>query len=698
MKKHIILLGALTISSLAYSQVGINTETPKATLDVVASPDMPERIDGFIAPRLEGNELSAKDALYTADQLGAIVYAKSAASPTTAKTVNVTQAGYYYFDGTVWVKVGKEDGIEPWYVENTTTKANDNNQNIYQNGNVGVGDFAGSATQANLHVKGNVLDVWNMGDYYSTIATADQTLGINHISMTEGGQLPITLGGTATKFSTFNQWLGSTYIQEGDGDDITNIQLQPNQMELRSQDGSSVSRIRNSHVGGGIAFLFDDTLTGISSGYKFPTKQGMAGQVLTTDGASSDTAQLYWSTPVFGGSTEPWYNAANNQPATENTQDIYQMGRVGIGAKNPITALHIINDDKGGNDDDIYIQSYNNGTYASAPSLYLQRGRGTVATPAATQNGDFLSQIGFRGMKADGSILEGSYIRSIYRGDGTNAAADLTFGTYGPNATTGANRMLIDQNGDVLIASRISNDLTTKPITKLDVRGAIRGGAPHPQEIVGTSVVGESSIAVGRQNKASGQFSAAFGEENIASGQRSFVAGYKNEATGQDSFAIGVGTKATNFGSVSMGNQTQATGPYSIASGVKTIANGQQSAAFGYGTIVNGYGQMAVGVNNVDIPGYASSDQGAMFQVGNGSGNTSRSNAFTVMNGGLTGINTADPQASLHIVKTTKQGYTNKTVVIIEGIPSFASEAAGLASSLPSGGLFKVGNVLYVKP
>lgn len=144
-------------------------------------------------------------------------------------------------------------------------------------------------------------------------------------------------------------------------------------MELRSQDGSSVSRIRNSHVGGGIAFLFDDTLTGISSGYKFPTKQGMAGQVLTTDGASSDTAQLYWSTPVSGGSTEPWYNVANNQPATENTQDIYQMGRVGIGAKNPITALHIINDDKGGNDDDIYIQSYNNGTYASAPSLYLQK-------------------------------------------------------------------------------------------------------------------------------------------------------------------------------------------------------------------------------------------------------------------------------------------------------------------------------------
>ncbi len=302
MKKHIILLGAFAISSLAYSQVGINTETPKATLDVVATADDLTKTDGFIAPRLKGNELKAKDGLYSSDQTGALVYATEAASPTTPKTINVTESGYYYFDGNVWIKVGKGDGIEPWYVENTTTKANANNQNIYQNGNVGVGDFTGSTTQANLHVKGNVLGVWNMGDYYSTIATVDPTLGVNHMSMTEGGQLPITLGGTATKFSTFNQWLGSTYIQEGEGDDLTHIQLQANQMELRSQDGSKVSRIRNSYVGGGVAFLFDDVSAGTYNGYKFPTEQGTAGQVLTTDGAS-DVAQLYWSTPASGGST-----------------------------------------------------------------------------------------------------------------------------------------------------------------------------------------------------------------------------------------------------------------------------------------------------------------------------------------------------------------------------------------------------------
>ena len=50
MKKNIILLGTLIISSIAYSQVGINTDQPKATLDIKASPTSTTKIDGLIAP------------------------------------------------------------------------------------------------------------------------------------------------------------------------------------------------------------------------------------------------------------------------------------------------------------------------------------------------------------------------------------------------------------------------------------------------------------------------------------------------------------------------------------------------------------------------------------------------------------------------------------------------------------------------
>ncbi len=100
--KKTILTALLLVSALAYSQVGINTTDPKATLDVVAKATDATTAEGIIAPRLTGNELKGKDALYNTDQKGAIIYATAAASPTTAKTINITTAGYYYFDGSVW--------------------------------------------------------------------------------------------------------------------------------------------------------------------------------------------------------------------------------------------------------------------------------------------------------------------------------------------------------------------------------------------------------------------------------------------------------------------------------------------------------------------------------------------------------------------------------------------------------------------
>ena len=54
MKNKYLLLFTLTFSGIAFSQVGINTENPAATLDVVASPAVVDRIDGLIAPRLKG--------------------------------------------------------------------------------------------------------------------------------------------------------------------------------------------------------------------------------------------------------------------------------------------------------------------------------------------------------------------------------------------------------------------------------------------------------------------------------------------------------------------------------------------------------------------------------------------------------------------------------------------------------------------
>ena len=106
MKKNFLIVSTLLLSSFAFSQVGINTESPKATLDVVATPTNLSKVDGFLAPRLTGDELKAKDDLYDTPQTGTIVYATAKVTTTSTKTANILKEGYYFFNGSIWTALG----------------------------------------------------------------------------------------------------------------------------------------------------------------------------------------------------------------------------------------------------------------------------------------------------------------------------------------------------------------------------------------------------------------------------------------------------------------------------------------------------------------------------------------------------------------------------------------------------------------
>ncbi|SHF84562.1 hypothetical protein [Chryseobacterium sp. OV279] len=105
MKKIKLSLWGLTftmISSTVLAQVGINTESPKATLHVAGKPDVANVADGVIAPRMTGNQLKAKDDVYLADQTGALVYVTQAVTTASVKTAKVDKPGYYMFNGETW--------------------------------------------------------------------------------------------------------------------------------------------------------------------------------------------------------------------------------------------------------------------------------------------------------------------------------------------------------------------------------------------------------------------------------------------------------------------------------------------------------------------------------------------------------------------------------------------------------------------
>ena len=112
MKKIFFTILAIVISTFSSAQVGINTSEPHATFEVASKPLDDTKVDGIIAPRLSGDQLKAKDVLYkkttsnVEGQTGAIVYVTEGVTGTPSeKTTNVTESGYFYFDGLVWKKL-----------------------------------------------------------------------------------------------------------------------------------------------------------------------------------------------------------------------------------------------------------------------------------------------------------------------------------------------------------------------------------------------------------------------------------------------------------------------------------------------------------------------------------------------------------------------------------------------------------------
>ena len=136
-----------------------------------------------------------------------------------------------------------------------------------------------------------------------------------------------------------------------------------------------------------------------------------------------------------------------------------------------------------------------------------------------------------------------------------------------------------------------------------------------------------------------GAFSVAMGHNTIASGFQSTAMGSGTTASGSNSTAMGVATTALSVASTAMG--------------FGTTASGSNSIAMGYSTNASSYLSTAMGRYNVDggnATSWVATDP--LFEIGNGTSTTSRSNAFTVLKNGRTGIGTGSPGAGLHLKGT----------------------------------------------
>lgn len=102
MKKNGIILLAMLTSGLAYSQIGVNTPDPKATLDITAKNLTGTSAEGILIPRVDRQRAQSM----TGVEISTLIYVNSIATGSQAGTAaNIDAAGYYYFDGSAWIKL-----------------------------------------------------------------------------------------------------------------------------------------------------------------------------------------------------------------------------------------------------------------------------------------------------------------------------------------------------------------------------------------------------------------------------------------------------------------------------------------------------------------------------------------------------------------------------------------------------------------
>lgn len=140
-----IVLGLFSHQNLLAQNVGIGTNSPHTS----AKLEVQDNNKGILIPRISIPNINAA-APVTTPAVSLLVYNTNA----------ITGLGYYYWDGSKWVRLQDQSvGDHDWYEANTTSSPGAISDNIYTLGNVGIGtdnplfqfEMHGQAPNMNLY-------------------------------------------------------------------------------------------------------------------------------------------------------------------------------------------------------------------------------------------------------------------------------------------------------------------------------------------------------------------------------------------------------------------------------------------------------------------------------------------------------------------------------------------------------------------
>ncbi len=190
-----------------------------------------------------------------------------------------------------------------------------------------------------------------------------------------------------------------------------------------------------------------------------------------------------------------------------------------------------------------------------------------------------------------------------------------------------------------------------------------------------------------RWNKDSiGIFSIAMGHSALASYTSSVAIGFRTRSTGFGSTALGFVTEALSDGATSLGHLTKAVGLHATSMGSNTMAAGFASTSMGNSTMAMGSGSTSMGLFTNASSSYSLaigqyndiSATNRLFEIGNGTSENNRANAFTVLQNGNTGIGVLNPLEKLEVAGKIKSTAIQITSGAAEG-RVLVSDAAGNA-------------------
>ena len=378
--------------------------------------------------------------------------------------------------------------------------------------------------------------------------------------------------------------------------------------KLQIKDGSTVLLEFENEGTAGSIILPDVGVSTIPTGDKLYNKDG----------------SLYWKTsPLAAGGSSQW--------STNGSNIYYNGGNVGIGTSSPAGKLGVFQNSS-----------------LSDPHIFLH------------ENGNDYSRINFKNNNGSNYWTIAAYIASNNRNDRLNfwngTSGDLLSltgdGRLGLNVGISPKTTFHVGNGGRVLFGTDTLGYGDKLMWLPDLHafrvGTVATGAASTYW--NRDSIGIYSFASGLNTRAQGYGATAMGRDTEATNSYAFASGFFSNADGQYSTAMGFNTDAFALGSTALGYSSDAEQNYSFAAGYFAEAQAIYSIALGNAVQAQSYSSMAVGRYNVgggSATSWVSSDP--IFEIGNGTGPSTRSNAVTVRKNGNVGIGTTFPGARLHV-------------------------------------------------